>query len=322
MKIVKKELYILCIIVLLLSVISFSGCNKDVENGESLLSITEDFIQPWLCADWTAEQWELHLNTLKSAGYTTIILQSSAEVQDGVLAKTYFIDETIDCEQTPTVERLIAACERVGFKARIGLLDDDDWWNGINEEKVNKWNELGAIVTNSIYEKLSANFAFVGLYWTFEFYTQNKGYETYWAKLINAQIEVMNGFEIEIPLLFSPYYSTYYGLSKDECKRMWTTFFSLCNFRSFDIFAPQDGYGDGKVEATSKIDERVRAHLEAASTACKENSKAQFFVNIEMFTDTDGIYASQERISHQKMVASSYNAVGLISFSYSHYYCN
>ncbi|MEG2014883.1 MAG: DUF4434 domain-containing protein [Clostridia bacterium] len=314
---IKTISIIVCVFCVFLCCFVFVGCEQ-----EKNLPITEDFIQPYLCRYWTVLDWENHIDKLQQKNYTTLILQITAEIDCSEYVETCFPCQETTVSQSNTLDNMLTACKNKGFFARIGLCAFSDWWESPTNEKINNY----IYITNKTIDYISPyldkySSVVKGLYFTPELYTQRFGYEILWAKFLSETIDKINSINPNISLMLSPYYSSHYGLTYSECFAMWKNFFLNANLRQIDIIAPQDGSGLGEREANLIDDKLIIKNLRSCLLSCQQYSKCKFYVNIEFFTKTKGVYASDEKIAHQRILASKFGEA-LISFSYSHYYCS
>lgn len=296
---------------------SFFSCNRvylKKENSEDLRE-TIDFIQLWYCRNFSTERWKAHIEKLKDAGYEGIILASTARFnENGIIS----LGGRVYAEWT--VERLLSAAEEKDFDVYIGLANSSLWWDARNyAENSALWGEYEAIVAQSIAEKVTESKAFKGFYMPLEAYSNDKGYEKLWAQTYNAVISKLNEVAPDYPLIFSPYRSKLYRMSKGELYSMAEDFLSLINLRSYDVIAPQDGFGGLSAEYDERSAREVEEFLSAFYTAAQEVDKCEFGVNLEFFTDKEKVYASEERIAEQREMANDYASI-ILSFSYSHYF--
>ena len=305
--------------------------NKNIKNYDSEIIVPSyDFVQPWLVIDWEVEDWEEHIDTLKSVGYTGIIFQYSRYTntfyyeEDGMDS---LISTDIEIASTTMMENMFKACDNKDFKVFVGLSVDGEWWDFkkyADEEYLDKQSKIDNEMVDSLIALYGNHESFYGWYWAHELLTNIHGYEIKWAKMINILFAHLEEVGDTRPLMFSPFKHELLSGTPNDTYTMWRNFFSLANFRKGDIFAPQDSIG--KI-SDSGINKKALAKtyyfIDACSKAAKTNENIVFYVNCELFA-TSSVFkedlhtASFERIIDQYKIASQF-ASGIITFSYSHY---
>lgn len=328
---IRKSFAVLLVCVLASALCAGTGVQLPVRDyyfGEDgaitgIPAVTGTFIQPWLCEGWTDSQWDKHLDMLLSAGIDTVILQWTAEtpsaktsyagfpLPDGLLkADSLKSDEAM-------VEGLLKSAEAKHVKVFLGLNTAEEWWSNafVQPEWCAKQAEVGNRIAAQLYALYKSRYphAFYGWYWAWEMYGNLSGYEKQWSQLMNANLDFLSELDGSMPLLFSPFLSSYIRLSPGQEEAVWTRFFSDTRLRAGDIFCPQDSLG--AADFTMKY---ANDHLAAMGRAAQTKQGLLFWVNNENFTK-DYKPAPLDRFISQLYVSARYTDTHLC-FSYSHYY--
>ena len=306
-----------------------------------------DYIQPWFCEYWTVEQWESHINKMIYAGYNELIIQGSIDIRDTSIEifydSAYFRIEAkkrnLELHDFSTMyDKIFEAIKNIDkeFYISMGLTTFHEW----NTKCISDPEFYEIIMNfekNCVKEILSSDLfksnrkyisSFYSVYEMYDFdlpddYEDGKWYisdkEKAWANYFTEIIEYIDSFkDVEIPLFFSPYHSAYYHPSNATEYRIWRNFFSIAKFREIDAIAPQDHFGFTGSEYTEENFKTCKNHLIAIKKACEEYSKAQFWINNEIFTK-DYQTADFERVKKQFEINEELKPKKVISFSFSHY---
>lgn len=306
-----------------------------------------DYIQPWFCEYWTIEQWESHITKMISSGYNELIIQGSIDIKINTIEifydSAYFRIEAkkrnLELHDFSTMyDKIFQAIKNINkpFYISMGLttfhewntrdISDPEFYDIImNFEK----NCIKEIISSEVF-KTNREYitSFYSVYEMYDFdlpddYDNGKWYisnkEKAWANYFTEVIEYIESFEDEkIPLFFSPYHSAYYHPSNETEYRIWRNFFSIAKFREIDAVAPQDHFGFKNGQYSEEDAKECREHLIAIKKACNEYSKAQFWINNELFTK-DYATAEFDRIKKQIEINEELKPDKVISFSFSHY---
>lgn len=305
-----------------------------------------DYIQPWFCEYWTIEQWESHINKMISAGYNELIIQGSIDIRTNAIEifynSAYFRIEAkkrnLEIHDFSTMyDKIFQAIKNINkdFYISMGLTTFHEW-NTRSISDPEFYKIIMNFEKNCIKEILSSDLfksnrkyisSFYSVYEMYDFDLpddyENEWYisdlEKAWANYFNEIIEYIESFNnVEIPLFFSPYHSAYYHPSNETEYRIWRNFFSIAKFREIDAIAPQDHFGFMGSEYNEDDFKTCRNHLIAIQKACKEYSKAQFWINNEIFTK-DYTTADINRVKKQIEINEELKPKKVISFSFSHY---
>ena len=306
-----------------------------------------DYIQPWFCEYWTQEQWESHISKMISAGYNELIIQGSIDIKNtaieifynSVFFKLEAKKRNLELLDFSTMyDKIFQAIKKIGkpFYISMGLTTFFEW-NSRCISDPEFYDIIMNFEKNCIREILSSNLfknnkqyisSFYSVYEMYDFdlpedyengkwYISNKekAWANYFTELIQYMEEISND---KIPLFFSPYHSAYYNPSNETEYRIWRNFFSIAKFREIDAVAPQDHFGFTGGEYTIENGKICKEHLLAIKKACEEFSKAQFWINNEIFTK-DYSTADMSRVKKQFEINEELEPKKVISFSFSHY---
>jgi hypothetical protein len=309
----------------------------DVRKDDSVnLAIPHaDFIQPWVCEDWTVSDFESYMDDLSEARYNTIIFQYVRDDENIYYPQknlNTMMDE-INLDYNYIVDRLMTAAKNKGFKVFLGLSIETSWW-GLNYGKTYKNAEylnnlalLDNLIASELYELYKNDYpnTFIGWYWSWELYDNNMGFEDYWANMMNTTIDYLIGLDNRLPVMFSPFKSFMIPFNAKVSKDMWSNFLSQVHFRKGDIFVPQDSIGKiCSAEAETEALNITRNYLFALKEAASVNSNVEMWVNCELFTskslfnDSELYTATLERVKEQFKIAREVTD-HIITFSYSHF---
>lgn len=286
--------------------------------------VSGTFIQPGLCEDWTDSQWDRHLDMLLRAGIDTVVLQWTAETPNGEFSSAYFpvpaewkrSASGIDVHGE-AVERLLKSAEKKNVKVFLGLNLADEWWD--NAFRDGLWCREQADAGNETARELYGLYkqkyphAFHGWYWAWEMYGNPFGYERKWSDFMNINLDYLSVMDASMPVLFSPFLSSYIRLSPGQEETFWKRFLQSAHLRPGDIFCPQDSVG-----AAGFTMEYADGHLSAMKQAAGTVPGLLFWVNNENFTK-DFKPATLDRFVSQLYISGRYTDTHLC-FSYSHYY--
>ena len=309
-----------------------------------------DFIQTWFCQYWTEENWESHIRKLINAGYNEIIIQGSIEIKPNFIEiyynSAFFRIEAkrknLELHDFSTFyEKIFKAIKKINkpFYVSMGLTYQHEWYSNslinkqyydtiINYEK----NCIREILTSELF---NTNRQYISsLYSVYEMYDyiipedyedgtwQITDLERAWGNFLKDTVEYIKTFtNVQIPLFISPFHSAYYKPPYNTEYRIWRNILSIANLREIDAVAPQDHFGFMGSAYVAEEGKTCKDHLKAIKEACKKHSRAQFWINNELFTK-DYTTADFDRIKHQFAINEQLKPKKVISFSLSHYGIN
>jgi|GEM_PF-2145029 len=301
------------------------------------------FIQPWDNggpSHFTDDEWDEHLQMLQRAGINTIVLQWTARTDaNGNVTSVFFGSayarengNPASAEQTEfMVERLLRSATKHNMQVFLGtVIEEDGWWAGAynNTSWRETQNRIGNIMLQEIYDRYKSMFpdAFAGWYWAWEMYTVRdySSFNPAWAEMFSANTLWLDEIdEYNMPMLISPFHSSYQGRTPRDAYEQWSNFFEIAHWRDGDIFCAQDSVGAGGGRASlPKADALNRATKTAVRNA---STDIAFWINVENFTESeDGRPftiepALIERFIQQLEVAGRFTDY-IITYSYSHFF--
>ncbi|MEG1743263.1 MAG: DUF4434 domain-containing protein, partial [Clostridia bacterium] len=185
--------------------------------------LSGDFIQPWLCANWNAAQWENHCKLLKKVGFEFVILQCTTAKKDKKYTEFYYPSQmannplfSVDgCKIYPNcLKNALDTARKIGMKIMIGVGDNsNEWWECKFRDKNWYTNEANAInrSVKEIYDLYYKDYAdvFMGWYWSPEMYTSKSDNEIFWSKMLSLTLDYMTKLDSSIPCMISPFISSY-----------------------------------------------------------------------------------------------------------------
>ncbi|OLA10547.1 MAG: hypothetical protein BHW12_02260 [Coprobacillus sp. 28_7] len=309
---------------LLLIAIVCSGCvleNEEVKTYPLLDNTNEptiDFLQPWAFYNKTSEELDKHFEELKTRGFKTIIIQNTSKYNKGEPKECFYDSEkSFPLEKKDFLKKIITICNEKNINVICGISSDDYWWSQtsheFDEETMNMFNEEETFTIGEILAKYKIQ----GIYYSNEMYSNSEGFIKSWTKNINKIIEYIEKIDPKMPFYLSPFNSSFYGGSEKQKLSFWKEFFQKINFRKFDYFLLQDGFGALSKDPTTKKCEDVYNLNVKIRSLCLEYSKVNFALNIELFA-SKGL-ASDDRVNIQKKYANTLGDV-IACFSVSHYY--
>ncbi len=339
----------ICIVGSTITVANTRNVKDALDNGEVKMMPTVDFVQPYMFAhdeNNNLFDYETYFNDLTELGYEAIIIQfTRSEEYDGsssVFYKTK-LDDTEEgrnefvgkvntladsTNYSYIMDELVAACETYDFEYYIGLsVEEYSWWAltcYYDEAYMNHCAETDAFMIKELYDKYHNKTNFVGWYFAYELFSNPIGWENLWANNINTVIAKINEVEandpVKRPLMLSPFRQIILGNVTNEY-RMWKNFFEKVNFRSGDIFCPQDSIG--KLPNDDISFKKIYNYLDAMKKAIDEQNKGiKYWVNCELFITPDEsahLYVSDAVRVERQIKNASRVAEKLVTFSASHY---
>ena len=319
----RKKFFSFCISLMLIFLVCFplSACYTPT------LKMSADFIQGWYCQDWTVENWDAKITELKNDGFEEIIFQSSISIENNSVDCYYnspYFANLVDyeCSVSPVLDNLLLSAKQNNFKVILGLTSTDSWWdntNFANTEYCTNLANFDAIAFDEIMSLFYENYSdtITGIYWAYEIYTQNQGFELAWANIFNTVINHIDNSIYNMPICFSPFFSKYFACNNTQSATMWKNFFSNTSLRNIDTIYPQDGFGGYSGIFSQSTANALVEKMQILYNACSQYSQCNFGINIEIFTNTSTV-AEFSRVFEQIKQASRFTNK-LICFSFSHF---
>lgn len=343
----KRIISILCAVVF--CIVPWTPINITADSAETnQTKFSATFLQNWMCRDWTLERWIQEFSMAKSAGFDSMILQSTYDIVRGECdaggnaqdVNAYSSAETFcmyPSKQTVTYHSAqnggdalafaLEAAKQTDMQLWLGTVNDDLWWEygwGIPEDSYfADWSvsnaEICAGIISEIWERYGTKYGnqIAGWYYVNEIWNMDAAcngsdggkYAQIIGGNIRATIQAVSECCPDKPILISPFFNP--DLSESS---QYTTFLkdilNTADFRPIDIYAGQDGGGK---EYTPAV---IREWAAAQKNAVDDHM--QFWVNHECFNnDFSAKPISQLR---ENYCAVADLADGHILFSWDHYY--
>ncbi|MDR3594418.1 DUF4434 domain-containing protein [Clostridium sp.] len=278
---------------------------------------TSSFIQKWYAKDFSLERWISELQMLKDIGVREIILQSVVDTKNKYAMYPSKIDG-YSINENDMILLALDAAKIVDIKVRVGLGENDDWWEkGWCDFKwLNEEAEINKKIVNEIFEKYGYHEAFVGWYISHEFsefFSTTKSQQAnlnWFYKSIANEIKCRNS---NLSIMISPFYIS--NKYKIGCLELWSTIVRyVLEDTGIDIVALQDSVGVG----FNTIDNvGMLFHYTKQAT---DSLGMKLYADTETFSTTDGLNfpATQEQIFTRMSKVSPY-VEGFVAFSINHF---
>ncbi|AYD41469.1 DUF4434 domain-containing protein [Clostridium fermenticellae] len=271
--------------------------------------------------NWSDSKWQKELKYLKEVKMKYLIMNTFI-ASNGKVRRVYktSIEGQGRAGENDVIERCLKNSKKYGFKVFLGIDYDEKWWHygprnpGWLYDRMNNGN----LAIKELYERYHEKYkdSFYGWYFVYEVdnlnFKNHKDFEIL-SNALNTNLNYMDTNGMRLPLMLSPFMNSKYSTPKTYAEN-WKYFFERTNFKTGDIFSPQDSVGGGGL----KIDE-VHDWFYALGEAVKYNSNLTFWANTETFDHTNWSSAPMKRFIDQMRIESFFVS-GIISFSYSHYY--
>ena len=310
------------------------------------------FIQPWLYAEWSDEQWDRECAALKSVGVEAVILGWTAKREHNASHWETSYPSKIPGTKMKTndIKPLFKYAGKHGLKVYMGLGLDDDWWNwnlskAWDAEKFKDTMRMSAKIAKEIYEMYQPEYPdqFAGFFCTYEIWNHvdwdRKPLRDLQAERFadgfNLLIKTLDEIAPEMPLLFSPFSTVERYADISSTRAFYDSFLRKTHFRKQDGMLPMDNVGGG-----GQTLETVERWAIMYATAVKDSgNKLNCYANVENFVESR--QESINRSGNTSMVilegddyigsapiarfleqidVAKRHATKLFSFSYSHYY--
>ena len=295
------------------------------------------FLQGWYCRDWTASQWQTEFADMMAAGFRSVIIQSAVDLTyaqtDAAARKTdigsYQLTDSAALLPTALVPgsegqqalgSALRAAKETGLTVWIGTVSDSRWWNygwGEPESDLTAWSEQNAAqcstLIREIWEQFGGEFneQIAGFYYNNEIWNFSTESDTYAAVIgqnIRKMLDAAESLCPEKPLMISPFFNRDLTDSAAYAD-LWRAIASYAKFRSYDVFAHQDGGGRDYDSDT------IREWADALHGAV--GGQMRFWINNETF-GTDSGAKAPEKLRESYLATSQ--AEKHILFSWNHYY--
>ena len=304
-----------------------SGCgrtemdmNSSKNNDPSILS--GSFIQPWLFADWTSQDWQQELGYMKDVQMDHIILNWTVKSDDNT---TYYPSE-LGFEQITKDDQVLLAlksAKEAGLKVWLGLNITNVWWKkGAEDEKWLK-NEfgLGRKIAGELWALYGGEYSqtIAGFYIPLEMFNtglRNKLLQDRMAAVYKDICDYVHA-ETGKAVMVAPFW-VYKQPGPKEYAAAWA---HILETAAIDVIAMQDGIGCARGNT-----ETVRPWFAAMKEAVeKSGQKTQLWSDLETMhqlvpdvPNPEFVPADIERIKKQ-IVAERDLVEKFTSFSFNHY---
>ncbi len=231
------------------------------------------------------------------------------------------------------LELALSAAKTHDMQIWIGTIGDNRWWNygwgtpaasESSETYFSQWCEENGSLCAELITEIQARYGdtysdqIAGFYYVNEIWNMDAACagtdEGIYAKLIgsniNASLAAMDAVCPDKPLMISPFFNPDLSTA-EQYGTFWADIFAAADFRSFDIFAHQDGGGR---ECTPEV---IREWAIPLKTAC-EAEEMQFWINHETF-QTDGSSKPIAALAANREATADLTD-NCILFSWNHYY--
>ncbi|MBQ9898487.1 MAG: DUF4434 domain-containing protein [Ruminococcus sp.] len=283
----------------------------DASEAEAPHRFTASFLQGWHCRDWTQERWEEEFSAAKSAGFDSLILQSTfdytredctGDKQDPASygkTDTYCmfpsaVEATYHSSQNggDALELALNAAKATGMQLWLGTVSDDIWWSygwGAPTSYFTDWSssnaELCSGLVTEMWERYGSDYGeqIAGWYYNNEIWnietacsgSDNGEYARIIGENISATVAAIEQSCPGKPLMLSPFYNT--DLSTPEQYGSFISdVISASGLRPCDIYAPQDG---GRASYSPGV---IRKWAEVQKNAV--DGRLHFWINNESFS--------------------------------------
>ncbi|SEA45771.1 protein of unknown function [Porphyromonadaceae bacterium KH3R12] len=279
------------------------------------------FIQEFLVTGWDDNRWNQEMELLKEAGMKYLIYAPSLLTDEkGNTRTTYPSSLSSKEQQNRTLEKCLRSAQKNGIKVFVGLNFNDRWWRvDYDAAWLMEQMEIGNKVADelvALYKEIYPE-AMYGWYWVWEVDNLNcttAETQAILAKALNTNLDHLSKITPDMPFMLSPFMNYRVGDNAEQHKEMWKNVFSQTNFRTGDIFAPQDCVGAGGLNL-----ENLEDWFSQLKEAADSKPELIFWGNIEIFDQRFWISAPLNRVQRQIEIVNKY-AKNIICFAYSHYY--
>ncbi len=237
-----------------------------------------------------------------------------------------------------SLKNCLEACKKYGMQAMIGPVSDNRWWkygwgmpkcpsgktNVVQDSYMAQWVKENAEISNRVADEVMSRYGAAYGDQIFAWYYNNEIWNIDVAcagtdKGVYAQIlgESMNlvlrhyttltpGKPMLLSSFINPSLST-----PAQCGKMWQNIFKYTEFRTGDIFSPQDSYGNN---TTQDLEAWTKAYYDAVQT----KPGLLFWSNNENFRK-DATVATIDSFVYQINTTAKYCSAN-ICFSWNHYF--
>lgn len=209
------------------------------------------FVNSWMLARYTKEQWETHFDYLEQAGINGIITITSAMISEGRMKICFYSSDYPDRDMDNCfpglLENILEQSERRGFRVFAGLNHSGSEFEKLITDAPTRERVAaeGGIVAGEIYNKYKKKYPNALYGWYLPTELCSKVYMKTpdgCARFCNGYLDMLNEKAPGMPLLLSPYNAWFFGEPEDLRPKLKESF-ALTHFRAGDVFCPQDCLG-------------------------------------------------------------------------------
>lgn len=327
--------------VLILSLLLFGNTFGQVsaqKTGKTVPALNGSFVQNWIALGWDNERWNNEMALLKSLGMEYLVLDQAVEYKGQYIS--WFPVDPGDLGVAAgginwgiALERCMNACRKNGIRIFIGTYFNPSCWDGggiSNPDKAKLFLE-SVEISNRVMDMIKKLYltngtkgdysdVICGWYWPWEVDDVNFSNQTNLGNLkrgLQSNLTHRNKITPNMPIMMCPFMNGYgrqayrpaSWMDADQYSAMWLDIFKTVDFRSGDIFAPQDCRGTEKLT----IDD-VGVWMPKLSKAVSDAGKdMKFWIDVETFGPIKNTSLTELKAS---LAENCKYASNLISFSY------
>lgn len=278
------------------------------EKQEHIESVNGTFIQPWLYAAYSDEQWEGEMQAMKEIGIEYLIMGDVANQLADDSWTVYYPSELDFLEgyyAYNAIDKLMYYCDKYEIKVYLGMGLDCAWNSDIasaegraaNAEYMERCNQITTELYN-MYKPLYPD-TYYGFYFVTELYntlymdtdTGINAYADALDEMFTMVIDNCTDLDPDMPLLFSPYINIFgYGyasINVDRFTEYYTEVLSRIPFRDGDMLCPQDSCGGGGCDP-EHLEKWTAAYRNAVDRSnAARGTELLLGTNAEMFVSPD-----------------------------------
>lgn len=252
--------------------------------AEPPLLLSGTFLQPFLGANWTAEQWDKEFEHMKEVRMRQMIVQWSADSRHGTAAYPTSLPGFRNDTRIDVVETALRMGVRHGFETYIGLQLNHDWFEKYTSdpEWLDNEADVACALARDLWAKYGGYESFAGWYLSFEPDNVHQPTVTDWDRSIafyQKVCGVIKSLTPDKPIMIAPFFVEgfgRYGQTPEQWADMWH--YILAN-SPIDIFNLQDGVG-----AAHALPEHLPAWFRATKAAIdRVPRRVHFWSDTETF---------------------------------------
>ena len=284
------------------------------------------FIQLWnttgcKCGEWQQDRWETEMQKMKAAELDYLVVQYS--VYHDLSWYTPSAIPSVIFEM-PTLNRMMAAAEKVNLKIHFGLYFDETW-NSANKASANTYSSIlqkHKTVADELWNLFGNSPSFGGWYIPQELNDlewQDTPEKTLLFNFIKDITDYTESLSVNHPIMIAPFFNLWQPADQVE---VWYNQL-LATATHLNRVYPQDGVGI----TLKSPDYHLPLYFSAIKRAC-ENHNKKFGATLESFHQTSGwpvdngtfsaTSTDMNTLKRQLWAAEEQQAFELIQFSWSY----